>query len=86
MKPIETIEKELRHDNCDIIIKGELFEEKMFSNNGEDIKARVSFTNKENGHLIGHGAMYFPNVNNKDALSELVEGCSNQINDIIPCL
>ena len=94
MKPIETIEKEVPgmigtkkvNKETTVIVKGELFEEKIVSQGGEDVFARVSFINKDTGHLIGTGMAYFSGVKDKVALEEVVNGAAEQINSIIPCL
>ena len=87
MTPIETIEKEvpgmIGTSDATVKVIGELFEEKIFKS-GPDVFARVTFLNAETKHLIG--AIYLQGVSDKEKLEEAVNGYSDKINEILPCL
>lgn len=92
MKPIETIEKEVNgmigtsesSKYTTVLVIGELFEENILESEEDKVKARVSFVNKKTKHLIG--AIYLKGVENKDKLQIAVDGYSEKINEILPCL
>jgi len=70
-----SLTKDSETRNVDIVVEGEVFEEKIFENAIDDLRTRITF--KEIGTDKQLGEVYFPSMSKEHLELEVKNACKN---------